>query len=98
MTTTLTRADIIEALSRELNLPRQKATHFLEFFIETTMNSIAEAEKLKLSSFGTFKVRKKEKRIGRNPKTREKAIVTPRRVVSFHPCFYLRTKVQVRQT
>ncbi len=98
MAKTLTRADVIEVLSREINLPRQKSADFLEVFIEITMNSIAEAEKLKLSSFGTFKVRKKEKRIGRNPKTREEAIVTPRRVVSFHPSFYLRTKVQVRQT
>ena len=70
----------------------------MEFFIETTMDSIAEAEKLKLSSFGTFKVRKKSKRIGRNPKTREEAIVTPRRVVSFYPSFYLRQKVQLCKT
>ncbi len=98
MATTLTRADIIETLSRELNLSRQAASHFLEFFIETTMDSIAEAEKLKLSSFGTFKVRKKSKRIGRNPKTREEAIVTPRRVVSFYPSFYLRQKVQLCKT
>lgn len=98
MTTTLTRVAIIEALSRELKLPRQKAACFLEFFIETTVDSIVEAEKLKLSSFGTFKVRKKSKRIGRNPKTGKEAIVTPRRIVSFHPSFYLRKKVELRKT
>lgn len=76
----------------------KKVTGNVEFFIETTMDSIAEAEKLKLSSFGTFKVRKKSKRIGRNPKTREEAIVTPRRVVSFYPSFYLRQKVQLCKT
>ena len=96
MATTLTRADLLEAISRELKLPRHQTTHFLEFFIETMISSIAEEEELKIASFGSFKVRKKTKRIGRNPKTGKEAIITPRRVLSFNPSLYLKKRVQLR--
>ncbi len=69
MNTTLTRAGVIEAISKELKLSRQRTVYFLELAIETIINSIAEEEELKIASFGSFKVRKKSMRIGRNPKT-----------------------------
>ena len=97
MTTTLTRANIIEVISREIKLPRQQTIHFLEVAIETIINSIAEEEELKIASFGSFKVRKKTKRIGRNPKTGKEAVITPRRVLSFSPSLYLRKRVQLRK-
>ena len=97
MTTTLTRAGVIEAISKELKLPRQQTVHFLEFAIETMINSIAEEEELKIASFGSFKVRKKTKRIGRNPKTGKEAAITPRCVLSFNPSLYLRKRVQLRK-
>ena len=95
MATTLTRADLLEAISRELKLPRQKTVHFLEFAIETMTNFIAEEEELKIASFGSFKVRQKSRRIGRNPKTGKEAVITPRRVLSFNPSLYLRKRVQL---
>ena len=97
MPTTLTRAGVIEAISKELKLSRQKTVHFLEFAIETIINSIAEEEELKIASFGSFKVRQKSKRIGRNPKTGKEAVITPRRVLSFNPSLYLRKRVQLRK-
>jgi integration host factor subunit alpha len=97
MATTLTRADLLEAISRELKLPRHQATHFLEFFIETMVDAIAEEEGLKIASFGSFKVRQKSRRIGRNPKTGKEAVITPRRVLSFNPSLYLRKRVQLRK-
>ena len=97
MATTLTRADLLEAISRELKLPRHQATHFLEFFIETMVDTIAEEEGLKIASFGSFKVRQKSRRIGRNPKTGKESVITPRRVLSFNPSLYLRKRVQLRK-
>ena len=97
MKITLTRAGVIEAISKELKLSRQKTVHFLEFAIETIINSIAEEEELKIASFGSFKVRKKSRRIGRNPKTGKEAVITPRRVLSFSPSLYLRKRVQLRK-
>ncbi len=97
MATTLTQADLLEAISRELKLPRHQATNFLEFFIETMVDTIAEEEGLKIASFGSFKVRKKTKRIGRNPKTGKEAVIAPRCVLSFNPSLYLRKRVQLRK-
>ena len=97
MKITLTRAGVIEAISKELKLSRQKTVHFLEFAIETIINSIAEEEELKIASFGSFKVRKKSKRIGRNPKTGKEAVISSRQVLLFKPSLYLRKKVQLHK-
>lgn len=95
MSTTLTRADIIERLSRELKLPRRQAAHFLEAALEVIIESLANQQGLKIASFGSFKARQKSKRIGRNPKTGEEAVITSRRVLSFHPSPYLKNKVKL---
>lgn len=97
MSTTLTRAEIIESLSRDLKLPRQQAINFLEAVIDTMVDSLADQEGLKIASFGSFKVRQKSKRIGRNPRTGEESVITPRRVLSFNPSPYLRKRVQLRK-
>jgi integration host factor subunit alpha len=96
-TTTLTRADIVDALVRETDLPRNQATDFLEANLETMIVSLTENDLLKISSFGSFNVRKKAKRIGRNPKTKKEAVITPRNVLSFKPSQYLREKIQRRK-
>lgn len=97
MTTTLTRADIVDSLAREVDLPRQQATDFLEATLETMIIALTEEELVKLSSFGSFNVRKKAKRIGRNPKTKKEALITPRRVLSFKSSQYLKEKIQRRK-
>ena len=61
------------------------------------INSIAEEEELKIASFGSFKVRKKSKRIGRNPKTGKEAVISPRQVLLFKPSPYLRKNVHLRK-
>ncbi len=96
-TTTLTRADIIDTLAREVDIPRHQATAFLEATLETMIVSLMEHDLIKLSSFGSFNVRQKTKRVGRNPKTGKEAVITPRRVLSFKPSQYLREKVQRRK-
>jgi integration host factor subunit alpha len=96
-TTTLTRADIIDSLVREAHLPRHQATDFLESTLKVMMVSLTETGLVKISSFGSFNVHQKSKRIGRNPKTGKEAVITPRRVLSFKPSQYLREKVQRRK-
>jgi len=97
-TTTLTRADIIDSLVRETNLPRHHATDFLETALKSMMVSLTDTGLVKISSFGSFNVRQKSKRVGRNPKTGKEAVITPRRVLSFKPSQYLREKVQRRKS
>ncbi len=97
MTTTLTRADIVDNLVREVDLPRQQAIDFLEATLETMIVALTEEELVKISSFGSFNVRKKAKRVGRNPKTKKEAMITPRRVLSFKSSQYLKEKIQRRK-
>jgi len=94
---TLTRADIVESIAREVNLPRSQATDFLEASIELMSYALVEEKLIKLSSFGSFNVRHKSKRIGRNPKTGKEAVITSRSVISFTPSHYLRDKVESRK-
>lgn len=96
-TTTLTRADIIDSLVREVNLPRHQASDFLEHALDVIILSLADKNVVKISSFGSFNVNQKAKRVGRNPKTGKEAIIVPRRVLSFKPSQYLREKVQRRK-
>jgi integration host factor subunit alpha len=96
--TTLTRADIVDTLVRETNLSRPQATGFLELTLETVILSLTEHSLVKISSFGSFNVRQKTKRVGRNPKTGKEAVITPRRVLSFKPSQYLKEKVQKRKS
>ena len=95
--TTLTRADIVDSLVREVNLPRHQATDLLEASIEIMSGALVTEGLIKLSSFGSFNVRHKSKRVGRNPKTGKEAVITPRSVISFTPSYYLRDKVQRRK-
>jgi integration host factor subunit alpha len=97
MTTTLTRADIVDSLVREVGLSRQQAIDFLEANLETMIVALTEEELVKISSFGSFNVRQKAKRIGRNPKTKKEAMITPRRVLSFKSSQYLKEKIQRRK-
>jgi len=95
--TTLTRADIVDSLAREVDISRHQATDFLEAVLDTMITSLTDRSILKISSFGSFNVRQKSKRVGRNPKTGKEATITPRRVLSFKPSQYLREKVQRRK-
>lgn len=97
-TTNLTRADIVDALVREVDLSRHLAINFLEIAIEAMSFSLTHQGGLKISSFGSFIVHQKSKRVGRNPKTGKEAVITPRRVISFKPSQYLKEKVQRRRT
>jgi integration host factor subunit alpha len=82
---TLTRADLAEALVENVGLPRNESQDMVELILKEISDSLAKGEQVKLSSFGSFGIRSKGERIGRNPKTGQEVPITPRRVLVFKP-------------
>ncbi len=90
---TLTRVDLCEAVYRKVGLSRMESAELVEVFLDTICDKIVEGESVKLSSFGSFVVRSKNERIGRNPKTGEEVPITSRRVMVFKPSNVLKKAV-----
>jgi integration host factor subunit alpha len=82
---TLTRADLSEAVHRQIGLSRSESADLVKSVLDMMSETLVEGHSVKLSSFGTFMVRSKNGRIGRNPKTGEEVPITPRRVLVFRP-------------
>ncbi len=82
---TITRADVADTIYREVGLSRKDSEEILDTVIDSIVNAISAGNDVKLSSFGTFSLRSKKERIGRNPKTKEEAIISSRKVVTFKP-------------
>jgi integration host factor subunit alpha len=80
---TLTRADLAEAVFEKVGLPRNEAAELVELVLKQIVYSLERGESIKLSSFGSFGLRQKSERVGRNPKTGEVVPITPRRVIVF---------------
>ncbi|RZO31897.1 MAG: integration host factor subunit alpha [SAR116 cluster bacterium] len=93
MSRTLTRADLTEAVYRNIGLSRNESAELVESVLEEMCVSLEAGEEVKLSSFGTFSVQSKRERVGRNPKTGVEATITPRRVLSFRPSHILKNRV-----
>ena len=81
----LTKKDLINLVYMQLGFSKQVSENLIEDFFSTIVSSIKNEKILKLSKFGTFSIRKKKSRIGRNPKTKEKKIISSRDVVLFKP-------------
>ena len=92
--TTVTRADLSEAVYQEVGLSRNDSATLVETVLNEIVEALTRNETVKLSSFGSFSVRQKGKRVGRNPKTGEEVPITPRRVVTFRPSQMLREFVE----
>jgi integration host factor subunit alpha len=80
---TLTRADLVVAAMRDSNLSRREVSLLLKSMLSILTRELEMGEPVKISSFGSFNVNLKRKRVGRNPKTGEPAIISARRVVTF---------------
>jgi len=80
---TLTRADLAEAVFEKVKLPRNEAAELVELVLKQIVYALERGEPIKLSSFGSFGLRQKSERVGRNPKTGEIVPITPRRVIVF---------------
>jgi integration host factor subunit alpha len=90
---TLTRADLAEAVVQKVGLPRNESQELVERILNEIAGSLADGNTVKLSSFGTFGIRAKGERIGRNPKTGEEVPITPRRVLVFRPSNIMKDKI-----
>ncbi|MDT0683769.1 integration host factor subunit alpha [Roseicyclus sp. F158] len=93
MTKTLTRMDLSEAVFREVGLSRNESSQLVESVLGHISDALAEGEQVKISSFGTFSIRDKAARVGRNPKTGEEVPILPRRVLTFRPSHLMKERV-----
>lgn len=90
---TVTRADLAEALYREIGLSRTESAALVEAVVDQVIEALIRGEVVKLAGFGTFSLRDKKERIGRNPKTGEEVPITSRRVLTFKPSQMMRDRV-----
>jgi len=90
---TLTRADLAEAMNRKLGLSRSDSLTMVESILSLMSDALAFGENVKISGFGTFLLRDKSERIGRNPKTGVEVPITPRRVLTFRASQMLKDRV-----
>jgi integration host factor subunit alpha len=90
---TLTRVDLYEAVYRKIGLPRSESVALVELVLKEITDCLERGETVKLSSFGSFVVRKKGQRIGRNPKTGTEVPISPRRIMVFKPSAIFKQRV-----
>jgi integration host factor subunit alpha len=90
---TLTRAQLAEAIYAQVGLSRNESAALLEAVLERISAALEAGEAVKLSAFGTFAVRQKGRRIGRNPKTGVEVPIEPRRVLTFRPSQVLKARL-----
>lgn len=90
---TLTRADLAEAINRKLGFSRAESLDLVEAILAHMCNALGDGENVKISGFGTFVLRDKRQRIGRNPKTGVEVPITPRRVMTFRASQKMKDRV-----
>ena len=92
---TITRADLSEAVYQEVGLSRNESAQLVEAVLSEMGETLVTGDSVKISSFGSFSVRQKSGRIGRNPKTGEEVPIAPRRVLVFRPSHVLKERVNL---
>lgn len=90
---TLTRMDLAEAVHSEVGLSRNDSAELVEAVLTHVSDALVAGEQVKISSFGTFSVRDKAARVGRNPKTGTEVPIDPRRVLTFRPSHLMKERV-----
>ena len=90
---TLTRMDLADAVHSKVGLSRNESADLVEAVLGHVSDALVNGEAVKISSFGTFSVREKAARVGRNPKTGQEVPIHPRRVLTFRPSHLMRGKV-----
>ena len=89
----LTKQEIINSIYMQIGYPKKVSENLLEDFFEIILLNLKKNKKVKIAKFGTFELRFKKKRIGRNPKTKESAVISERKVVLFKPSKELKNKI-----
>ncbi|MEQ8443437.1 MAG: integration host factor subunit alpha [Alphaproteobacteria bacterium] len=90
---TVTRAELADAVHQELNLSRVDSADLVEAILAEMADALVGGEQVKISSFGSFSVRQKGQRVGRNPKTGEEVPILPRKVLVFRPSHVLKNRI-----
>ncbi len=90
---TLTRADLAEGLHKQVGLSRAESSQVVEQILRHLCEALSQGDNVKISGFGTFMVRDKGQRIGRNPKTGEEVPIAPRRVLTFRASQMMRDRI-----
>lgn len=91
---TLTRADLSEAIHNEIGLSRAECATLVEDVLERVSAALASGDNVKISGFGTFILRDKRERVGRNPKTGVEVPIAPRRVLTFRASQKMRDRIE----
>ena len=90
---TLTRADLAETINRKMGLSRAESLDMVEAILEKMCKALTDGENVKISGFGSFILRDKRERVGRNPKTGVEVPITPRRVLTFRASQLLKDRI-----
>lgn len=93
---TLTRADLAELINRHIGFSRAESAALVEQILSAMTDAFLRGENVKISGFGTFVLRDKNGRVGRNPKTGVEVPITPRRVLTFRPSQIMRDRITTR--
>ena len=91
----LTKQEIVNSIYMQIGYSKNVAENLLEDFFDIIFKNLKENKKIKIAKFGTFELRLKKSRIGRNPKTKEKKIISERNVVLFKPSKELKKKINL---
>jgi integration host factor subunit alpha len=90
---TLTRSELADAINRAVGLSRAESAQMVQSILDHITDSLAQGQEVKLTGFGTFTLRDKKQRVGRNPKTGVEVPITPRRVMGFRPSQSVRDRI-----
>ena len=96
MRVNLTKKDLVNLVYMQLGFSKQISENLIEDFLSTILKNIIDEKKLKISKFGTFSIRQKKSRIGRNPKTKETKMISSRKVVLFKPSKEFKELINLR--
>ena len=91
----LTKKDLVNSLYLQIGYSKKISENLLEDFFEIIFSSLKKNKKVKIAKFGTFTIRKKKSRIGRNPKTKENKLISERNVVLFRPSKELKKRINL---
>jgi integration host factor subunit beta len=90
---TMTKADLVETVAESADVPRKQADEVVQVILESIIIALRRDEKVELRGFGSFRIRQRGERIGRNPKTGEQVHVPPKKIPYFKPGKYLREEL-----
>ena len=93
----LTKKDLVNLVYMQLGFSKQISENLIEDFLATIVTNIKTEKQLKLSKFGTFSIRQKKSRIGRNPKTKESKVISSREVVLFKPSKEFKEFINIKE-